>query len=179
MSGSISGWEAIAYEAGHTETLATFKTRREARAFVKAYRPSCWNKCKTPSSLSARSKHEPLKRLVGAADLNSRPPVPKTGATWQTLRRQTFLERITPRARSHKCPSGASLVGTVCAASAALRAVVLAASGPPVHWSFAAFLIVTPLRDPSITNSTPWAVNVLARLRRVESRTSVLPCSIA
>jgi hypothetical protein len=77
MSGSISGWEAIAYEAGHTETLATFKTRREARAFVKAYRPSCWNKCKTPSSLSARSKHEPLKRLVGAGRFELPTPSPK------------------------------------------------------------------------------------------------------
>ena len=38
--------------------------------------------------------------------------------------------------------------------------------------------IVTPLRDPSITNSTPCAVNVLASLRRVERRASVLPCSI-
>ena len=34
--------------------------------------------------------------------------------------------------------------------------------------------IVTPLRDPSITNSTPWAVNILTSLRRVESRASVL-----
>ena len=43
--------------------------------------------------------------------------------------------------------------------------------------SFAAFLMTTPLRTPSITNSTPWAVNVLASLRKVESRASVLPCS--
>jgi hypothetical protein len=46
-------------------------------------------------------------------------------------------------------------------------------------WSFAQFLIVTPLRAPSMTNSTPRAVNVWASLRRIESRASVMPCSIA
>ena len=41
------------------------------------------------------------------------------------------------------------------------------------------FVITTPVQGPVATNATPCAVNVWVSLRRVESRTSVVPFSMA